>query len=169
MAAPSPPTEATPTELVLWAFDRLNEHDVASIRRFWTEATVEDFPTGVVTGQQAIAEYFQSVFDALEGFHLQVVKAVGDETDVFVHWHLTGRHTAEFMGVAATGKPIDLHGMDHFVIRDGVVVHNTVRYDQLDFARQLGMMPADGSAPDRAMKKLFNARTRAAGLLSRRR
>jgi hypothetical protein len=32
-------------------------------------------------------------------------------------------------------------------------------FDQLQFARQIGMMPADGWSPDRAMKAAFNAVT----------
>jgi hypothetical protein len=50
--------------------------------------------------------------------------------------------------------------MDHFVLRDGRVVSNHVVFDQMEYARQLGMLPADGSIADKAVKSLFNARTR---------
>jgi hypothetical protein len=39
--------------------------------------------------------------------------------------------------------------------------------DQLQYAREIGMMPPDGSAADRAMKAAFNARTRLARRLKR--
>jgi len=51
-------------------------------------------------------------------------------------------------------------------VRDGNVVSNFVVYDQMQFARQIGMLPPDRSLADRAMKAAFNARTR---LLRRRR
>ena len=45
-------------------------------------------------------------------------------------------------------------------MRDGKVVSNLVVADQMDYARQIGMMPPDGSVLDRTLKALFNARTK---------
>jgi hypothetical protein len=39
------------------------------------------------------------------------------------------------------------------------VVSNFVVFDQFQYARQLGLMPPDGSRADRAMKAAFNAQT----------
>jgi hypothetical protein len=52
-------------------------------------------------------------------------------------------------------------------VRDGKVVSNFVVFDQLQYARQIGMMPPDGSTTDRAMKGVFNARTKLARQLKR--
>ena len=84
-----------------------------------------------------------------------------------MHWHLTGTHTGPVLGIEPTGKPIAIDGIDHFVVRDGNVVSNFVVFDQMQYARQLGMMPPDASPPDRAFKGLFNARTRLARRLKR--
>jgi hypothetical protein len=53
------------------------------------------------------------------------------------------------------------------VIRDGKVVSNFVVFDQMQYARQLGMMPPDGSGADKAMKTAFNARTKLVERLKR--
>jgi predicted ester cyclase len=99
-------------------------------------------------------------------FHMQVVRLIEEGDDVFVHWHLTGTHSGgPFQGIAPTGRAIALDGMDHFVMRDGVVVSNFVVYDQMQFARQIGLLPRDGSAADRALKAAFGLKSR----LSRRR
>ena len=37
---------------------------------------------------------------------------------------------------------------------------NTAYFDSMSVARQIGMMPADGSSADRAMKGAFNAMTK---------
>lgn len=50
--------------------------------------------------------------------------------------------------------------MDHFVAREGTIASNFAAFDQLQFARQIGMMPPDRSPADRAMKAAFNAKTR---------
>lgn len=42
----------------------------------------------------------------------------------------------------------------------GLVQHSTIYYDGATFARQVGMLPAQGSAADRALIAVFNAKTR---------
>jgi predicted ester cyclase len=92
---------------------------------------------------------------------MQVVTIAEQGDDVFVHWHLTGTHSGgPFQGIEPTGRRLELDGMDHFVLRDGVVVSNFVVFDQMQFARQVGLIPADGSRADRGMKAAFNAKSR---------
>jgi steroid delta-isomerase-like uncharacterized protein len=160
--ATAPPASASNAELVRWAFEEcLNAHDTTPLRQFWTDDTVERFPDRTVRGADEIAAYFDEVFAALPDFHMDV-RAIAEQGEhVFVQWHLTGTHTgAPFAGTEATGKPISLDGMDHFVLRDGRVASNFVVFDQMEFARQLGLMPPDGSPGDRAVKAAFNAKTR---------
>ena len=44
---------------------------------------------------------------------------------------------------------------------------NFIVADQMEYARQLGMIPSDGSAADRGMKAAFNLRTKLARRLRR--
>ena len=163
-----PPDNVTTTELLRWVFDRLNDHDVASLRRFWTPETVEYFPDATCRGADEVARYFEDKFANIEGFHLEPLAIVVDGDDALVHWRMTGRHVGPLLGVEGTGRQIALDGIDHFVIRDRVVVTNTVVFDQLSFARQVGLLPADRSAPDRALKGAFNARTKVLAAARRR-
>lgn len=159
MAVAAPPTEAGNAELISWAFDVLNTRDVSPLRELWTEETVERFPDRTCRGPDEIAAYFEDTFAAVPDFRIEVVGIAEQGDDVFVQWHLTGTHNGPLLGVAATGKRLEIDGIDHFVVRDGKVVSNFVVVDQLQYARQIGMMPADGSVGDRAMKALFNAGT----------
>jgi steroid delta-isomerase-like uncharacterized protein len=159
--AVSPPTGLSNGARVRWAFELLNSRDVESLRQLWTEATVERFPSVTVHGADAMAEYFQALLTALPDFHMQVLTIAESGEDVFVHWHLTGTHTGgRLEGIEPTGRAVAIDGMDHFVVRDGMVATNFVVFDQMQFARQIGMLPADGSAADRATKAAFNARMR---------
>jgi steroid delta-isomerase-like uncharacterized protein len=118
------------------------------------------FPTGTLRGRDEVRAYFAAAFAALPDFHIQAERIAGDEEIVFVRWHLTGTHSgAAWMGIEPTGKRLELDGMDCFTIRDGLVVHNHVIYDTASFARQIGMLPAQGSAADRTMTAAFNLRT----------
>lgn len=166
--ASAPPQGATPEELIHWTFARINDHDSASLRPLWTNA-VEYFPHAICRGPDEIAAYFDEAFAAMPGdFHLKIVKLVADGEDVFVRWLMTGTFTGRnFQGIAATGASIEVNGADHFVIRDGQIVTNHVNFDQMSFARQLGMLPPDGSLADRGMKALFNLKTRAVAAIKR--
>ena len=157
----APPTGVSKGELVRWAFEKLNERDTAPLRRFWGPDTVERFPDATCRGSEEIAAYFDGVFAALPDFHMRVESLVESGDDVFVHWHLTGTHSgAPFSGIASTGRAVAIDGIDHFVLReDGTVVSNFVVFDQMQFARQIGLLPPDGSAADRAMKAAFNGKT----------
>jgi ketosteroid isomerase-like protein len=167
MTTTAPPTEATNAELVRWAFEALNRRDVSALKRLWTEETVERFPDATCRGPEEIAGYFEDVFAAISDWHMEVVAVAEQGDDVFVHWHLTGTHDGPLLGIEPTGKPLAIDGIDHFVVRDGKVVSNFVICDQMQYGRQIGMLPADGSPADQVMKAAFNARTKLARRLKR--
>ncbi len=163
MPAPRPPAGASNGEIVRWTFEVLDAHDVSALRTMWTDATVERFPSSTVHGADGMAAYFEDLFAALPDLRMRVVALAENGEDVFVRWHMTGTHTGEpFEGLEATGRALAIDGMDHFVLRDGRVVSNFVVFDQMQYARAIGMMPPDGSAPDKAMKAAFNVKTKIA-------
>lgn len=165
MSVDSAPAKASNAELVRWAFEMLNQHDVGPLRQFWTDETVERFPDRTCHGVDEIVAYFEEAFAAIRDFHMEVLAIAEDGDDIFVHWRLTGVHDGPMQGIEPTHKPLELDGMDHFVVRDGEVVSNFVIFDQMQYARQVGLLPKDGSAADRGLKGVFNARTKLAGKL----
>jgi hypothetical protein len=64
------PVDVTSTELMHWVFERVNAHDVASLRAFSTDDTVDYFPDATCHGADEVAPYFSDKFAAIEGFHL---------------------------------------------------------------------------------------------------
>jgi predicted ester cyclase len=98
---------------------------------------------------------------------MEIRSIVADADHVFVHWQLTGTHTGPFNGLDPTGRAIAVDGLDHFELRDERVISNFVVFDQMQIARQLGVLPTDGSPADRAMKSAFNVKTRLAELINR--
>jgi hypothetical protein len=52
-------------------------------------------------------------------------------------------------------------------LEQGKLKHNTIYYDGLAFARQIGMLPREGTLADKAMTTAFNARTDAIRKLRR--
>src|SRR5205809_153427 len=142
MAATEPAAGTSNAELIRWAFDVLNTHDVTPLKQFWTDETWERFPMRTARGADDIGSVFEEAFAAMPDLRIEIVGLAEQGDDVFVRWHLGGTHTgAPWNGVAASGKRVELDGIDHFVVRDGRVVSNFVVFDQLQFARAVGLVP----------------------------
>jgi steroid delta-isomerase-like uncharacterized protein len=159
-SATAPPTDVSNADLIRWSFETINRQDLPALKQIWADDIVERFPDETCTGIAEVAAHFENLFSAISEWRVEVIGLVEQGEDVFVRWRLTGVHTGVLLGVAPTGKPLTVDGMDHFVMRDGKVASNFVIYDQMEFARQVGMMPPDGSAVDKGLKAAFNGRTK---------
>ena len=168
MANATPPTGVSNAELIRWSFEQLNRHDVSGLRELWSDEVVERFPDRTCRSIDEVASYFEDTFAALPDLRLEVVSIVEQGDDVFAHWKLTGTHQGPVQGIEGTGKSIELDGIDHFVLRDGRIISNFVVFDQMQYSRQLGILPAQDSAADKAMKAAFNAGTKLARKLRER-
>jgi steroid delta-isomerase-like uncharacterized protein len=168
MAIASPPTGVSNAELIRWSFEQLNGRDISALRELWSADVVVRFPDRTCRGVDEVAGYFEETFAAVPDLRLEVVSIVEQGDDVFAQWRLTGTHDGPVQGIEGTGKPIDLDGIDHFVLRDGRIVSNFVVFDQMQYSRQLGILPSQDSVGDKAMKAAFNARTKLAKKLKER-
>jgi predicted ester cyclase len=148
---------------VRWTIDVINAHDAEALRQAFGPETYERFPTGTVRGPDALVARWREVFTAVPDLTMTIEAMAEGEGEVFLRWRLSGHHTGgEWQGIAPTGAHVDLDGMDHVVITDGRIASNFVVFDQMQFARQIGLLPADGSRVDVGLKYAFN-------LLARRR
>ena len=99
--------------------------------------------------REEVLAWFQGFFDAMLDLHMDVedVAVAGEpgRERVTVRWHLSGTFSgAPYMGIEPTGRSLELYGIDLIDLQDGRVAANNVYYDQSSFARQIGMLPADG-------------------------
>jgi steroid delta-isomerase-like uncharacterized protein len=113
-----------------------------------------------------VVAWFHGFFDAVPDLHMDVedVAVAGEpgRERVAVRWRVTGTFSgAPYLGIEPTDRPVSLSGMDLIDIEDGRVAGNNVYYDQLSFARQIGMLPSEGSLADRLMTAAFNLLTKA--------
>jgi steroid delta-isomerase-like uncharacterized protein len=147
--------------VVLGLVEALNTADYDALRAGYADDVWERFPDATVQGAEAIVEYFRGAHAAFPDLHINVLHTAEQGDSVFMRSEITGTHTgAPFAGLVATGKAIRVPAIDHFTVRDGRMVSNFVVFDQMEFGRQLGLMPPDGSPPDRALKAVFNGVTK---------
>jgi len=170
--ATAPTTSQAPSglsnkELVLWTVQQINDRNLEGLREAYAPDMRERFPDAELTGAESIIEYFEEVFAAFPEFKLDIVAVAEEGENVFIRWVLTGKHQGKYLGIEATGKELRVDGMDNFVVRDGKLRSNFVIFDRMQFAQQLGVLPPDDSRQDRAMKALFNTKTKVAAKLRR--
>jgi steroid delta-isomerase-like uncharacterized protein len=143
-------------------FDAMSRRDVEGMVSHWREDGIDDIvPVGLLRGRDEMRAYFKSLFAATPDASTTVTRLVAGEQSCAVEWRIEGTFDgAPYMGIEPTGKHVEVRGLDLFELEDGEIVSNTGYFDGASFARQIGMLPADGSGADRAMKSAFNAVTK---------
>ena len=152
----------TPADVARAAFDAVSRRDPDGIVATGTPEYVDDFVAiGEIRGHDAVRAFFRQLFAAFPDFTMAVDRIVADDTAAVVQWHVTGTFTGgPFQGILPTGRRVELRGVDVMEIADGLVQHNTIYYDGAGFARQIGLLPSQGSRGDRALVAIFNAKSR---------
>jgi glyoxylase-like metal-dependent hydrolase (beta-lactamase superfamily II)/ketosteroid isomerase-like protein len=108
-----------------------------------------------------VRAFFENLFSAVPDFHFEVVSITAEDERAAVRWTAHGTFVNGTVGgYAAHGGPISLEGIDELTVRDGLIVENNAFPDNIAFARQLGVLPPEGSRAEAGMTKLFNAKTR---------
>ena len=143
--------------------DAIGRRDVEALGAHWSEDGIEDLvPIGILRGREEVKDFFRGVFAAMPNAETTCLRVVAAESSAAVEWRMTGIFDGEpFQGVDPTGKPIDVRGLDIIEIEDGLIVSNTAYYDNMAYARQVGLMPPMDSGAERAMKGAVNAVTKA--------
>jgi steroid delta-isomerase-like uncharacterized protein len=144
-------------------FEAIGRRDVDNVLAHWSEDGVIDLvPLGILRGRAQIGGFFRELFGAFPDLEMTITRIAAGQSEVAVEWRLSATFTGEpFQGVEATGRPIELRGIDLIEIEDRLNVSNTAYYDGMAFARAVGLLPAQDSTTERAMKGAVNAVTKA--------
>ncbi len=144
-------------------FGAIDAHDVEAAVAMWAEGGREHVRGQVDTvAPDGVRLFIGELVGALPDLRMEVLTTTTEGERCGVHWRLTGTFAGpgSFGGVAPTGNPIQLEGFDLLTIVDGKVARNDAFTDSMTFARQIGMMPPQGSTGEQRMMGAFNAKTR---------
>ncbi len=149
-------------EAVQGYFEALAARDAERMSSHWIAEGIEELvPLRVLRGQREIKGFFSELFAAVPDAEITVRRTVANDGGAAVEWRMSGTFRgAPFQGIEASGRSIELRGVDLLEIEDGKITRNTAYFDGAHFARQLGMLPPQDSAGERAMKGAFNAYVR---------
>lgn len=100
-------------------------------------------PVGGPGGQKQIASDFRAAFPDVRQ-QVDLIIAEGDF--VVARWTMQGTHSGEWGGVAPTGKPVHISGVNIFRFQNGKVVEIWNHRDDLGMMQQLGAPIYAGSS-----------------------
>jgi glyoxylase-like metal-dependent hydrolase (beta-lactamase superfamily II)/predicted ester cyclase len=144
-------------------FAAIDERNIEDALTLWAPGGRENVRGQVdVLAPEGVREFIGGLIDAVPDLDMQVLSTTSEGDRCGVQWRLTGTFAgpAGFGGVAPTGSPIELEGFDLLTVRDGLIHSNDAFSDSMTFARQIGMMPPQGSGAEARMTQAFNAKTR---------
>ena len=133
----------------------MNDHDVERTLGFFTADATWRQGSTVAEGHTAIRELLESLWRSSSDMYLPLddveffVSADGDNVAVFSR--LTATMTGTFEGFASTGRRAEIRGACHYRLKDGKIANHVVIYDDMDIARQFGLMPETDSRQYRIM------------------
>ena len=166
-------TEAgrTTMEVVDEYFEALRRRDLDAAAACWRPGAVDRlYGMAELRAPEDIRSWFGNLFAAFPDFEMVVAEKVSEGDRAVVRWTAAGTFTgdARFEGMTANGASIELEGLDLLTVSDGLIVANQAYTNGMELARQLGALPAAGSAQEKAMLGAFNLRTAIASRLRRR-
>jgi hydroxyacylglutathione hydrolase len=147
-------------------FEAINAHDLDGAVALWAVGGREHVRGQVdVTAPQGVRAFVGDMLAAMPDLHFELLNTTAEGERCGVQWRLTGTFTGpdSFNGVAPTGHPVTLEGLDLLTVRDGLVQSNDAFTDTMSFPRQIGMLPPQGSAAEQRMTQAFNVKTRITG------
>ncbi len=105
-------------------------------------AVLHRSPIEIISGRSAIADHYaglRGAFDCIAASidHVAVQSAGVHADHVAARWAVCGTHAGDFLGVAATGKPVYIMGVTHRRIVDGRIAVEWTVFDSLAVLSQL--------------------------------
>lgn len=158
----------TPEETVRAYFDAVAARDPDAMVTFWADEGIEEIlPVGIFRGPDEIRGYFQELFAAVPDMEFSVERVLAKDDDVLVQWRATGTFDGgPLQGIEPTGRRVELRGLDWLEVEGEKIVRNTAFADGAQLAREMGLLPPQGSAAEKTMFSAFNAFTKARGAVS---
>lgn len=92
-------------------------------------------------GPEGFKQYVVAMCTPFPDAQVSIENVIAEGEQVAIRWTFHGRHSGDFMGIAATGKELTLPGISIIRMKDGKIVEGWDAYDALGMIRQLGATP----------------------------
>jgi steroid delta-isomerase-like uncharacterized protein len=105
----------------------------------------EEFP-GIEPNKDGVKKFFAMLRGAFPDLRMEANEILVEGDLVCARGTFTGTHQGEFMGVPASGKPIEVTAFDMLRLRDGQFSEHWGVMDAMTMMQQLGAIPEQAPA-----------------------
>jgi steroid delta-isomerase-like uncharacterized protein len=128
-----------------------NAGDLDACMELYAEDAMQWMHDGLFAGVDAIRERLARDLAAFPDAKYVVESFVEDSDKFADEWTFTGTNTGPFRlpdgsEVPATGRPVEIKGMELVEVRDGKIVVDNLYYDFMAAVAQLGLVPEGAAA-----------------------
>jgi steroid delta-isomerase-like uncharacterized protein len=128
-----------------------NAGDLDACMELYAEDAMQWMHDGLFAGVDAIRERLARDLAAFPDAKYVVESFVEDSDKFADEWTFMGTNTGPFRlpdgsEVPATGRPVEIKGMELVEVRDGKIVVDNLYYDFMAAVAQLGLVPAGAAA-----------------------
>ncbi len=126
----------------------LNTHEPDLVGRFVAE-DYRNHNVFVADGREANRQFWTAFFTALPDLSATMEDVVISGDRVVGRFVYRGTHTGEFMGIPASGKPVEMRSIDIWRVEDGMFVEHWDELNLMELFQQMGALPPLGAGPER--------------------
>ena len=121
----------------------LNQGKIESAGEFFWEDMVEQVPLpGQGPGLRGLQDVLRGMRTAFPDMHWTIEEQVSEGEKVVTRFVWKGTHRAEFFGVPATGRAVEVWGVVIDRLENGKIKDTRILMDALGLMMQLGAFPA---------------------------
>ncbi len=102
-----------------------------------------EIPPDYPAGSEGFKQFWTDFRAAFPDLHFTIEETIAEGDKVVCRCTMRGTHRGEFMGIPATGKQVEVQGIDIAHFRGGKGVEHWASYDELGMMRQLGVIPTE--------------------------
>jgi len=118
----------------------LNTHDPDLVDAF-IATEYRNHNAFVDDGREANRQFWAAFFAALPDLTATMEDLVMSGDRVVGRFVYRGTHRGEFMGIPASGRPVEMRSIDIWRVADGLFVEHWDELNTLEFFQQLGALP----------------------------
>lgn len=97
--------------------------------------------TPEIKGKSNAKAYYDNFVAGFSDRSFTIKEIFADGDKLVKYWQFKGKHTGTFFGIPATGKDVDVIGCTIVKMKDGKIAEEQDFMDNLEFMRQLGIVP----------------------------
>jgi steroid delta-isomerase-like uncharacterized protein len=128
-------------QLVRRYWEEFGEGISARLDEFFGEDYIDHQPDRELHGRDELKAFVTAILAAFPDSRVKLEDIIAEGDKVVTRWAMKGTHNGEFMGIAATGKPVKIAGLTISRIANGKIVEEWEMGDALGLMQQLGLIP----------------------------